>query len=157
METLTVDVDGDVQNIAPYTEGKLLMTVGDYTTETPSTTLWLYDIENEEAAELGALPTNGYETPDGLAYDEARGKMYYVLSCSVWRMDVSEDGLGEPEEFGDMPLSYASGNGVVYGDLYVLASYDAVVGRDVTLDKLPAQRMRVANGDYVDSDRKSVV
>ncbi len=48
-----------------------------------------------------------------------------------------------------MPLSYASGNGVVYGDLYVLASYDAVVGRDVTLDKLPAQRMRVANGDYV--------
>ena len=38
VEALTVDVDGDVQNIAPYTEGKLLMTVGDYTTETPSTT-----------------------------------------------------------------------------------------------------------------------
>ena len=56
MEALTVDVDGDVENIAPYTEGKLLMTVGDYTTETPSTTLWLYDIENEEAAELGAPP-----------------------------------------------------------------------------------------------------
>ena len=155
VETLTVDVDGDVQNIAPYTEGKLLMTVGDYTTETPSTTLWLYDIENEEAAELGALPTSGYQTPAGLAYDEARGKMYYVLSGSVWRMDVSEDGLGEPEEFGDMPLSYANGNGVVYGDLYVLASYDAVVGRDVTLDKLPAQRMRVANGDYVDSINKA--
>ena len=64
-------------------------------------------------------------------------------------------GLGEPEEFGDMPLSYASGNGVVYGELYVLASYDAVVGRDVTLDKLPAQRMRVANGDYVDSINKA--
>ena len=155
VETLTVDVDGDVQNIAPYTEGKLLMTVVDYTTETPSTTLWLYDIENEEAAELGALPTNGYETPDGLAYDEARGKMYYVLAGSVWRVDVSEDGRGEPEEFGDMPLSYASGNGVVYGDLYVLASYDVVVGRDVTLDKLPAQRMRVANGDYVDSINKA--
>ena len=64
-------------------------------------------------------------------------------------------GLGEPEEFGDMPLSYANGNGVVYGDLYVRASYDAVVGRDVTLDKLPAQRMRVANGDYVDSINKA--
>ena len=155
VETLTVDVDGDVQNIAPYTEGKLLMTVGDYTTETPSTTLWLYDIENEEAAELGALPTNGYEMPSRLAYDEARGKMYYVLSGSVWRVDVSEDGLGEPEEFGDMPLTYANGNGVVYGELYVLASYDAVVGRDVTLDKLPAQRMRIANGDYVDSINKA--
>ena len=155
VEALTVDVDGDVQNIAPYTEGKLLMTVVDYTTETPSTTLWLYDIENEEAAELGALPTNGYQTPAGLAYDEARGKMYYVLAGSVWRIDVGEDGLGEPEEFGDMPLMYANGNGVVYGDLYVLASYDAVVGRDVTLDKLPAQRMRVANGDYVDSINKA--
>ena len=155
VETLTLDVDGDVQSIAPYTEGKLLMTVGDYTTETPSTTLWLYDIENEEATELGALPASGYQTPDGLAYDEARGKMYYVLSGSVWRIDVSEDGLGEPEEFGDMPLMYANGNGVVYGDLYVLASYDAVVGRDVTLDKLPAQRMRVANGDYVDSINKA--
>lgn len=155
VEALTVDVDGDVQNIAPYTEGKLLMTVVDYTTETPSTTLWLYDIENEEATELGALPTSGYQTPDGLAYDEARGKMYYVLAGSVWRIDVGEDGLGEPEEFGDMPLMYANGNGVVYGDLYVLASYDAVVGRDVTLDKLPAQRMRVANGDYVDSINKA--
>ena len=81
--------------------------------------------------------------------------MYYVLSGSVWRVDVSEDGLGEPEEFGDMPLTYANGNGVVYGDLYVLASYDAVVGRDVTLDKLPAQRMRVVNGDYVDSINKA--
>ena len=81
--------------------------------------------------------------------------MYYVLSGSVWRIDVGEDGLGEPEEFGDMPLTYANGNGVVYGDLYVLASYDAVVGRDVTLDKLPAQRMRVANGDYVDSINKA--
>ena len=155
VEALTVDVDGDVQNIAPYTEGKLLMTVVDYTTETPSTKLWLYDIENEEAAELGALPTSGYQTPAGLAYDEARGKMYYVLSGSVWRIDVGEDGLGESEEFGDMPLTYANGNGVVYGDLYVLASYDAVVGRDVTLDKLPAQRMRVANGDYVDSINKA--
>ena len=54
-----------------------------------------------------------------------------------------------------MPLSYANGNGVVYGDLYVRASYDAVVGRDVTLDKLPAQRMRIANGDYVDSINKA--
>ena len=37
----------------------------------------------------------------------------------------------------------------------MLASYDAVVGRDVTLDKLPAQRMRIANGDYVDSINKA--
>ena len=155
VETLTLDVDGDVQSITPYTEGKLLMTVVDYTTETPSTTLWLYDIENEEAAELGALPTADYDTPFGISYDEARGKLYYVLSGSVWRMDVTEDGLGEPEEFGDMPLGYAGGNGVVYGDLYVLANYDAVIGRDVTLDKLPAQRLRVANGGYEDAIGKA--
>ena len=73
-------------------------------------------------------------------------------------MDVTEDGLGEPEEFGDMPLSYASGNGVVYGDLYVLADYDAVIGRDVTLDKLltverPAhQPVGILHGDNAAGD-----
>lgn len=155
VEALTLDVDGDVNSIAPYTEGKLLMVVNNYDSDPITTTLWIYDIENEEADELGALPTEDYNTPDGVAYDAARGKLYYVLSGSVWRMDVTEDGLGEPEEFGDMPLSYASGNGVVYGDLYVLSSYDAVVGRDVTLDKLPAQRLRVANGGYEDAISKA--
>ena len=155
VETLTLDVDGDVQSIAPYTEGKLLMIVNNYDADPVTTTLCLYDIENEEATELGALPTADYDTPSGISYDEARGKLYYVLSGSVWRMDVTEDGLGEPEEFGDMPLSYASGNGVVYGDLYVLADYDAVIGRDVTLDKLPAQRLRVANGGYEDAIGKA--
>ena len=155
VEALTLDVDGDVDSIAPYTEGKLLMVVDNYETDPVTTTLWLYDVENEEATELGALPTEDYNTPGGIAYDEARGKLYYVLSGSVWRMDVSEDGLGEPEEFGDMPLTYANGNGVVYGDLYVLSSYDAVVGRDVTLDKLPAQRLRIANGGYVDAISKA--
>lgn len=155
VETLTLDVDGDVQSIAPYTEGKLLMIVNNYDADPVTTTLCLYDIENEEATELGALPTQDYSTPSGISYDEARGKLYYVLSGSVWRMDVTEDGLGEPEEFGDMPLSYASGNGVVYGDLYVLADYDAVIGRDVTLDKLPAQRLRVANGGYEDAIGKA--
>lgn len=48
-----------------------------------------------------------------------------------------------------------AGNGVVYGDLYVLADYDAVIGRDVTLDKLPAQRLRVANGGYEDAIGKA--
>ena len=155
VETLTLDVDGDVQSIAPYTEGKLLMIVNNYDADPVTTTLCLYDIENEEAAELGALPTADYDTPSGISYDEARGKLYYVLSGSVWRMDVTEDGLGEPEEFGDMPLGYASGNGVVYGDLYVLAGSDAVIGRDVTLDKLPAQRLRVANGGYEDAIGKA--
>ena len=155
VDTVTLDTDYQIDSISPYTEGKLLMIVNNYDADPVTTTLCLYDIENEEATELGALPTQDYSTPNGISYDEARGKMYYVLSGSVWRVDVSEDGLGEPEEFGDMPLTYANGNGVVYGDLYVLASYDAVVGRDVTLDKLPAQRMRVANGDYVDSINKA--
>ncbi|MFQ9447538.1 MAG: hypothetical protein ACLR4A_09465 [Christensenellales bacterium] len=76
METLTLDVDGDVQSIAPYTEGKLLMIVNNYDADPVTTTLCLYDIENEEATELGALPTQDYSTPSGISYDEARGKLY---------------------------------------------------------------------------------
>ena len=46
---------------------------------------------------------------------------------------------------------------VIYGDLYVLADYDAVIGRDVTLDKLPAQRLRVANGSYEERHRQGLL
>lgn len=60
--------------------------------------------------------------------------------------------LGTPEEFGDMPLeSYSSSVAVMMGDWYILSSYDGVVGRDVTLDKMPPQRLRIINSNYVES------
>ena len=94
------------------------------------------------------------KTPDGLAYDEARGKMYYVLSGSVWRVDVSEDGPAS-RRIQRHAAVVCQQQRVVYGDLYVLASYDAVVGRDVTLGQAARAALRVANGDYVDSINKA--
>ena len=76
--------------------------------------------------------------------------IYYVLGGSVWRMPVSEDGMGEPQEFGDMPLEvYTDSSAVVLGDLYIIASYDGVVGRDVTLEKLPDEKLRIVNRAYI--------
>ena len=37
------------------------------------------------------------------------------------------------------------------GDWYILSSYDGVVGRDVTLDKMPPQRLRIINSNYDES------
>ena len=152
VETLTLDVDGDVQSIAPYTEGKLLMIGSNYNVDPVETALLVYDTQTEEITELGKMPRDGYNTPSAICYDEARSKVYYVLSGSVWRMDISDDGFGTPEEFGDMPLeSYSNSVAVMMGDWYILSSYDGVVGRDVTLDKMPPQRLRIINSNYAES------
>ncbi|MDO5379086.1 MAG: hypothetical protein Q4G52_12205, partial [Clostridia bacterium] len=150
-DPLPLDIEADVSGLAPFTEGKLLVVTVDYTQDTPSTMLMAYDIEGEELTELGELPAEGWNTPAGIAFDEARSKIYYTLGGSVYRADVSEDGVGTPEEFGDMPLeAYSDTAAVVLGDLYILSSYEGVVGRDVTLDKLPEQKLKINNSGYLD-------
>ena len=152
VDTVTLDTDYQIDSISPYTEGKLLMIGSNYNVDPVETALLVYDTETEEITELGKMPREGYETPSAICYDEARSKVYYVLSGSVWRMDISDDGFGTPEEFGDMPLeSYSNSVAVMMGDWYILSSYDGVVGRDVTLDKMPPQRLRVVNSNYDES------
>lgn len=152
VDTVTLDTDYQIDSISPYTEGKLLMIGSNYNVDPVETALLVYDTQTEEITELGKMPRDGYNTPSAICYDEARSKVYYVLSGSVWRMDISDDGFGTPEEFGDMPLeSYSSSVAVMMGDWYILSSYDGVVGRDVTLDKMPPQRLRIINSNYVES------
>lgn len=152
VDTVTLDTDYQVDSISPYTEGKLLMIGSNYDVDPVETALLVYDTQTEEITELGKMPRDGYNTPSAICYDEARSKVYYVLSGSVWRMDISDDGFGTPEEFGDMPLeSYSNSVAVMMGDWYILSSYDGVVGRDVTLDKMPPQRLRIINSNYAES------
>ena len=152
VDTVTLDTDYQIDSISPYTEGKLLMIGSNYNVDPVETALLVYDTQTEEITELGKMPRDGYNTPSAICYDEARSKVYYVLSGSVWRMDISDDGFGTPEEFGDMPLeSYSNSVAVMMGDWYILSSYDGVVGRDVTLDKMPPQRLRIINSNYAES------
>lgn len=152
VDAMTLDTDYEIDSISPYTEGKLLMIGSNYNADPVETALLVYDTQTEEITELGKMPRDGYNTPSAICYDEARSKVYYVLSGSVWRMDISDDGFGTPEEFGDMPLeSYSNSVAVMMGDWYILSSYDGVVGRDVTLDKMPPQRLRIINSNYVES------
>ena len=152
VDAMTLDTDYEIDSISPYTEGKLLMIGSNYNADPVETALLVYDTQTEEITELGKMPRDGYNTPSAICYDEARSKVYYVLSGSVWRMDISDDGFGTPEEFGDMPLeSYSNSVAVMMGDWYILSSYDGVVGRDVTLDKMPPQRLRIINSNYAES------
>ena len=156
MDVLYLDTDKEIRSMAPFTEGKLLLVAYDYNTDPITVSLMAYDIESQELTELGVMPNDSWSGPTGICYDEARGKIYYVQSGSVWRMDVSEEGLGEPEEFGDMPLEiYSDATPVLMGDLYIVSSYEGVVGRDVTLDKLPEQRLRVNNASYSEPIRQA--
>ena len=38
---------------------------------------------------------------------------------------------------------YTDSGAVVLGDLYIISSYDGVVGRDVTAEKLPEEKLRM--------------
>ena len=154
-EVLTLDTDNDVNGMAAFTEGKLLLVTTSYG-ESMEAELLVYDLTSEEVQSLGALPCEGWDAPAGIAYDEARGMIYYVLGGSVWRMPVSEDGMGEPQEFGDMPLDvYTDSGAVVLGDLYIISSYDGVVGRDVTAEKLPDERLRIVNRGYIQEMKRA--
>ena len=149
VEVIELDTDNEVNGMAVFTEGKLLMVTTRYG-EAMEAELLIYDLASGELTSLGELPCQGWDAPAGIAYDEARGMIYYVLGGSVWRMPVSEDGMGEPQEFGDMPLEvYTDSSAVVLGDLYIIASYDGVVGRDVTLEKLPDEKLRIVNRAYI--------
>lgn len=142
VDTETFDPGADVASLAPYGDGKLMVAASDGR----GIEFSLYDVDDGGFDTLGTLQTNG--VPSGLCYDEARGKVYYVLAGSVWRADVTEKGLGNREAFGDMPLDlFGSASPVLMGDMYVLASFDGVIGRDVTVDGMPTQHLTLAQSD----------
>lgn len=153
---LTLDIESDVQSMSTFADGKLLLVATDYSVDPMVTSLLLYDIESEEITDLGQLPSDGWTAPAALTYDEARGMLYYVLSGSAWRLPVSETGLGEPEEFSDMPLEiYSDSAAVILDNLYILSAYNGVVGRDVTIEKLPEQQLHIDNIGYVETIRNA--
>ncbi len=155
-DVLTLETELNIESMASFGEGRLLLIGADYTGEQMATKLLLYDIVQESMTELGDVPCVGWNTPAGLCLDEARGLLYYTMGGSVWRCAVSESGLGEPEEFADMPLDvYGDATAVLMGDLYIVATYDGVVGRDVTAEKLPERRLRIANSNYTDTLKKA--
>lgn len=149
VEEMTLDFDGEVQTMTAYTEGKLLLVVVDYNADPVATKLYAYDLEAEEVTELGTLPHDGYSYPGAIAYDAERSKIYFSLSGSVWRVDITDEGISEAVEFGDMPLEiYSDAQGIVIGEMYVVSGNNGVVGRDVTTEKMPEQQLRVVNSTY---------
>ena len=156
VDRVQMDEDGGVSGIAPFDEGRLLMMVNRWEDDGYVTNLVLYDVQEEESAPLGEIPTVGYNTPAALCYDEARALLYYVQAGSVWRVPVAEDSIGTPEEFGDMPLEvYSDTAAVLLGDLYIISSYQGVVGRDVTVEELPQEHLVISNGSYVEAVRSA--
>ena len=156
VDAMTLDTESEIMSLSPFTDGKLLMVALDTSVDPMVTDLLSYDVESEEVENLGAIPNNNWNMPCAIAFDEARGMIYYALGGSVWRMRVTEEGLGSPEEFGDMPLEvYSDSSAVLLDNYYILSSYEGVVGRDVDMDTLPEQRLRVMNMGYVEQVKQA--
>ncbi len=156
IDHLSLDLGSDfLASMAKFDESHLMMITYDYDAGTGSVgtvSLMLYDIESEEMREIGTLPLIDGDLPSALCYDSERGKLYYTQASSVWRVDVSEDGVGEPEEFGDMPLQvFSDASGVLMGDLYIVSSYEGVVGRDVTVEGMPPEQLVINDSAFLDA------
>ena len=156
VDHLQLDTDHDISGLSAFDEGRLLMVENVWDDGEYTTSLLLYDVDAEESVTLGGIDTIGYNTPSALCYDEERAMLYYVQAGSVWRMPVTEDSLGTPVEFGDMPLEiYNDARAVLLDDLYILSSYQGVVGRDVTVEELPPEHLVISNGDYLEPVRSA--
>ena len=154
VDRIQMDMEGGISGISAFDEWRLLMTQTLWNDGEYDTMLGLFDVDEEEATTLGEIETIGYNTPAALCYDAERAMLYYVQAGSVWRMPVSEDSLGTPQQFGDMPLEvYSDAGAVMLGDLYIISSYQGVIGRDVTIEELPPEHLVISNGNYVDAVR----
>ena len=100
VEVMDLDVDGEIRSMSRFVDGKLLIVTEDYNQDPMLTQLLSFDLDSEEADVLGDMPRNGWQSPTGISYDEERGQVYYALGGSVWRMPVTEDGIGASVEFG---------------------------------------------------------
>ncbi len=148
VNTMTLDVDGEIDSMTRYKDGQLLLTMMNYDSDPVVVNLVVYDVTTQETTLLGEMPRDGWQSPLGICYDEQRSRIYYSLAGSMWRIDITDAGLGTPEEFSDMPMNDGSANVVLMDDLYIMAGYDAIIGRDVTQEKMPEQHMRVVNYGY---------
>lgn len=152
VQTMDIAVDGDVQSMCPYKAGQLLIVMADNDQQDPEYSLLAYDPAVQETSDLGTLPG----MPVGVAYDEAREKIYYAQDGSVWRTSVSGGALGEAERFGDMPLQiYSANSSGLVGDLYIIGGYDGVVGRDVTAVLGEQTTLQVMNNNYTAAVRSA--
>lgn len=148
VNTMNLDVDGEIDSMTRYKDGQLLLTMMNYDSDPVVVNLVVYDVTTQETTLLGEMPRDGWQSPLGICYDEQRSRIYYSLAGSMWRIDITDAGLGTPEEFSDMPMSDGSANVVLMDDLYIMAGYDAIIGRDVTQEKMPEQHLRVVNNGY---------
>ena len=66
---------------------ELLIVNTNYEDDGYTAQLHVFDLETGEAGDpLCDLPTEGYQTPSNLAYDEATDSLYYILNGELWRM-----------------------------------------------------------------------
>lgn len=155
VESLPLEAEGEITGLSAFGDGKLLLSLYTYEEGENASSISLYDVESGETTSLGSLP-QGNGLPTALCFDEARSRLYYVQDGYVWRTEVSESGIGEAEAFGDMPLEiYMDARPVMLGDLYILSSYDGVVGRDVTVEQLPEKTLTVVDAGYSRSTRRA--
>lgn len=119
-----------------YTEGKVLISLRDYTGDDSEVSVAVLDLDSGDMEELAALETIGWSSPSGMVYDEETDTLYYALNGELYRA-VHLD-FSAAESIAALNVdSWSDSPAILTEDkYYVCSDYQTVIIRNTD----PAQR-----------------
>lgn len=152
MAIYTVSTDGgysdvlegteDVQSLAKYKDGQLLLMCVDYSQDEPDSRFVVYDPETEEMTELCSVHYPNYCMPNGIAYSEENDRIYYCYGGGVIALNPE---TGETEQVNDVPDIGSNCGVMLDGGYYAVYNYNALFVRNVDPSQQPQVRLKVYN------------
>ena len=123
-------LDAYLEEICAYKDGLLLALSVQYTQEGNVASLYLTDLEAEEAELLAEVPLTGRGYPDGLVYRADNDTLYFAMNGELWALSGMD--AERLESVASLPVeaSYDVRPILTSEGYYITGNYEAVVRRN---------------------------
>ena len=123
-------LDAYLEEICAYKDGLLLALSVQYTQDGNVASLYLTDLEAEEAELLAEVPLTGRGYPDGLVYRADNDTLYFAMNGELWALPGMD--AEQLESVASLPVeaSYDVRPILTSEGYYITGSYEAVVRRN---------------------------
>ena len=123
-------LDAYLEEICAYKDGLLLALSVQYTQDGNVASLYLTDLEAEEAELLAEVPLTGRGYPDGLVYRADNDTLYFAMNGELWALPGMD--AEQLESVASLPVeaSYDVRPILTSEGYYITGNYEAVVRRN---------------------------
>lgn len=146
-ELVKVDLEGSIYSINSYIDGLVLIQF--YTYEEPTKTQFVtYDPATDAQQEIIEMQIPEYSPLDGIACDQATGKLYYISHGEICELDL-ESG-SKDQAITDMMADVYSGIHpvVLEGGYFACVSYSGYAVRNINPESQAQRRLKVQDNCY---------